>query len=158
MNGMFNEMTCFNDVAETVQDVLKHYDESGRRKDLRSLYRGMGCGGRYAIYLDEADCLKPWRKPQRDGHSPAKGFQGERRVRSVAPAGSEASVMIRRGSDPGFSSRIQRFAVALSFQRFVHRSKSDGTAVPDESSVRVPRCKWYITDGNSLSVFVNHLC
>ena len=29
MNGMFNEMTYFNGVAETVQDMLKHYDEWG---------------------------------------------------------------------------------------------------------------------------------
>jgi arylsulfatase len=29
MNGMFNEMTYFNGVSETVQEVLKHYDELG---------------------------------------------------------------------------------------------------------------------------------
>ncbi len=29
MNGLFNEMTYFNGVEETVQDVLKHYDELG---------------------------------------------------------------------------------------------------------------------------------
>lgn len=29
MNGLFNEMTYFNAVEETVQDVLKHYDELG---------------------------------------------------------------------------------------------------------------------------------
>jgi arylsulfatase len=29
MNGMFNEMTYFNGVQETVADVLKHYDELG---------------------------------------------------------------------------------------------------------------------------------
>jgi arylsulfatase A-like enzyme len=29
MNGLFNEMTYFNGVAETVPDVLKHYDELG---------------------------------------------------------------------------------------------------------------------------------
>lgn len=29
MNGMFSEMTYFNGVKETVQDVLKHYDELG---------------------------------------------------------------------------------------------------------------------------------
>jgi arylsulfatase A-like enzyme len=29
MNGMFNEMTFFNGVRETVQDMLKHYDEWG---------------------------------------------------------------------------------------------------------------------------------
>ena len=29
MNGMFNEMTYFNGVPETVQDMLKHYDEWG---------------------------------------------------------------------------------------------------------------------------------
>jgi arylsulfatase A-like enzyme len=29
MNGMFNELTYFNQVAETVPDMLKHYDEWG---------------------------------------------------------------------------------------------------------------------------------
>ena len=29
MNGMFNEMTYFNGVQETVSDVMKHYDELG---------------------------------------------------------------------------------------------------------------------------------
>jgi arylsulfatase A-like enzyme len=29
MNGLFNEMTYFNGVAETVPDILKHYDELG---------------------------------------------------------------------------------------------------------------------------------
>jgi arylsulfatase len=29
MNGMFNEMTYFNGVTETVQDILKHYDDLG---------------------------------------------------------------------------------------------------------------------------------
>jgi arylsulfatase len=29
MNGMFNEMTYFNGVQETAEDVLKHYDELG---------------------------------------------------------------------------------------------------------------------------------
>jgi arylsulfatase A-like enzyme len=29
MNGMFNEMTFFNNVSETVPDMLKHYDEWG---------------------------------------------------------------------------------------------------------------------------------
>ncbi len=29
MNGLFNEMTYFNGVNETLQDVLKHYDELG---------------------------------------------------------------------------------------------------------------------------------
>jgi arylsulfatase len=29
MSGMFNEMTYFNDVVETVSDVMKHYDELG---------------------------------------------------------------------------------------------------------------------------------
>jgi len=29
MNGLFNEMTYFNGVTETVQDILKHYDELG---------------------------------------------------------------------------------------------------------------------------------
>jgi len=29
MNGMFNEYTYFNDVQETVADIMKHYDQLG---------------------------------------------------------------------------------------------------------------------------------
>ena len=29
MNGLFNEMTYFNGVPETVADILKHYDDLG---------------------------------------------------------------------------------------------------------------------------------
>jgi arylsulfatase A-like enzyme len=32
MNGLYNEMTYFNGVPETVQDMLKHYDEWGSEK------------------------------------------------------------------------------------------------------------------------------
>lgn len=29
MNGLFNEMTYFNGVQETVESILQHYDELG---------------------------------------------------------------------------------------------------------------------------------
>jgi hypothetical protein len=44
MFGMFNEMTYFNGVPETVQDMLKHYDEWGGRGTYPP--HGRGGGGR----------------------------------------------------------------------------------------------------------------
>ncbi|PWK20862.1 arylsulfatase [Xanthomarina spongicola] len=46
MNGMFNEMTYFNQVPETVDDMLEHYDEWGSP----STYPHMAAG--WAVALD----------------------------------------------------------------------------------------------------------
>jgi arylsulfatase A-like enzyme len=46
MNGMYNELTYFNGVSETVQDMLKHYDEWGSP----STYPHMAAG--WAVALD----------------------------------------------------------------------------------------------------------
>jgi arylsulfatase A-like enzyme len=45
MNGMFNEMTYFNGVEETVQDVLKHYDELGGPKTYGHYAAGWSVAG-----------------------------------------------------------------------------------------------------------------
>ena len=45
MNGMFNEMTYFNGVQETVQDVLKHYDELGGPKTYGHYAAGWAVAG-----------------------------------------------------------------------------------------------------------------
>ena len=98
MNGMFNEMTYFNGVQETVQDILKHYDELGRPEDLRPLCRRMGrCGG-YALYLDQAGCLELRRHPQRDGHPLAQGYS-RRKARCVR-SGTTSSTLRRRSWRP----------------------------------------------------------
>jgi arylsulfatase A-like enzyme len=45
MNGMFNEMTYFNGVEETVQDVMKHYDELGGPKTYGHYAAGWAVAG-----------------------------------------------------------------------------------------------------------------
>jgi arylsulfatase len=45
MNGMFNEMTYFNGVPETVQDVLKYYDELGGPKTYAHYAAGWAVAG-----------------------------------------------------------------------------------------------------------------
>jgi len=45
MNGVFNEMTYFNGVQETVQDVLKHYDELGGPKTYGHYAAGWAVAG-----------------------------------------------------------------------------------------------------------------
>ena len=54
MNGLFNEMTYFNGVPETVAEILKHYRRSGRPELLPPLRRRLGRGRRRAVHLDEA--------------------------------------------------------------------------------------------------------
>ena len=45
MNGMFNEYTYFNGVQETVQDILKHYDELGGPKTYAHMAAGWAVAG-----------------------------------------------------------------------------------------------------------------
>ncbi len=45
MNGLFNEMTYFNNVQETVADVLKHYDELGGPKSYNHYAAGWAVAG-----------------------------------------------------------------------------------------------------------------
>ncbi|MEI6152625.1 MAG: arylsulfatase [Deltaproteobacteria bacterium] len=82
MNGNFNEMTYFNGVNETVQDVLKHYDELG----------GPNTYGHYAAgWAVAGDTPFSWTKQvasnyggTRNGmviHWP-KGFKAKNEVRS----------------------------------------------------------------------------
>ena len=75
MNGLFNEMTYFNGVPETVPDILKHYDDLGGPHVVRPLRGRLGRGGRHALHLDQAGRLELRRHPQRHG-------------RPLAPSGS----------------------------------------------------------------------
>ncbi len=45
MNGLLNEMTYFNSVPETVQDILKHYDELGGPKSYGHYAAGWAVAG-----------------------------------------------------------------------------------------------------------------
>jgi arylsulfatase len=45
MNGMFNEMTYFNGVPETVQEMLKHYDEWGSSSTYPHMAAGWAVAG-----------------------------------------------------------------------------------------------------------------
>lgn len=45
MNGLFNEMTYFNEVQETVPDILKHYDELGGPRSYNHYAAGWAVAG-----------------------------------------------------------------------------------------------------------------
>jgi hypothetical protein len=45
MNGLFNEMTYFNGVAETVPDILKHFDELGGPMSYNHMAAGWAVAG-----------------------------------------------------------------------------------------------------------------
>ena len=96
MNGLFNEMTYFNGVHETVQDILKHYDELGGPNDLPPLRRRLGGRGRHALHLDEAGRLELRRHPQRDGR--ITGPRASRPRARCARSGTTSSTSRRRSS------------------------------------------------------------
>ena len=79
MNGLFNEMTYFNGVNETVQDILKHYDELGGPTTYPHYAAGWAVAGDTPVHVDEAGRLELRRVPQRHGGPLAEGHQGERR-------------------------------------------------------------------------------
>ena len=93
MNGMFSEMTYFNGVQETVPDMLKHYDESGRADHLPPHGRRLGGGGRHAVHVDEAGGVELRRHAQRHGDPLAEARHGEGRGALAVPPRH------RRGAD-----------------------------------------------------------
>ena len=54
MNGLFNEMTYFNGVHETVAGHPQALRRSGRPDDLPPLRRRLGRGRRHAVHVDQA--------------------------------------------------------------------------------------------------------
>ena len=77
MNGLFNEYSYFNGVPESVEDILKHYDELGGPHVVSAHGRRLGGGGRCAVRLDQAGRLRFRRHAQRHGGALAEGHQSE---------------------------------------------------------------------------------
>ena len=94
MSGMFNEMTYFNGVQETVQDILKHYDELGGPIPYSHYARRMGGRGRHAVHLDQTGRLELRRHAQRDGRPLAEGDHAPRA--RCARSGTTSSTSRRR--------------------------------------------------------------
>ena len=114
MSGMFSEMTYFNGVQETVQDMLKHYDDWGGPDDLSAHGRGLGRRGRHAVHVDQADSLQLRRHPQWHDRLVAQAHQGRQpdalavaprhrrgshRARSREPARTQERQRHRPGAD-----------------------------------------------------------
>ena len=96
MNGLFNEMTYFNGVPETVEDILKHLRRAGRAELLPALRGRLGRRRRHAVHLDQAGRRQLRRHPQRHGRPLAQADQGEGRgAVAVAPRHRH------RADDPG---------------------------------------------------------
>ena len=79
MIGLFNEMTYFNGVAETVPDILKHYRRLGRARDLPAHGRRLGRGRRHAVHVDQAGRRQLRRHAQPAGRPLARADQGQGR-------------------------------------------------------------------------------
>ena len=94
MNGLFNEMTYFNGVPETVADILKHYRRPGRPELLRPLRRRLGRGRRHAVHLDEAGRRRTTAAPATAWSS--TGPRGSRPRARSARSGITSSTSRRR--------------------------------------------------------------
>ena len=121
MNGLFNEMTYFNGVPETVADILKHYDDLGGPNSYPPLRRRLGRGRRYAVHLDEAGRRQLRRHPQRHGRPLAQGHQGQGRG-----ALAVASRHRHRADDPR-SGRPARAEVGQRHAADAHRRREHGS-------------------------------
>jgi arylsulfatase A-like enzyme len=74
MNGMFNEMTYFNGVPETVPDMLKHIDEWGGPATYPHM-RPVGCCLGCALLLDKTGGFRFWWHAQWHGGALAQWHQ-----------------------------------------------------------------------------------
>jgi arylsulfatase A-like enzyme len=105
MSGMFNEMTYFNAVNETVQDVLKHYDELGGPKTYGHYAAGWAVAG-------DTPFAGPSRSP-RTTAAPATGWsftgpRASRRKASCVRSGTTSSTLrLRSWKPPGCPSPKQ---------------------------------------------------
>ena len=78
MNGMFNEMTYFNGVPETVQDMLKHYDEWGSESTYPHYGCRMGSGHERTFPVDKTSSIRLWWNAQWHGGSLASWHKSKR--------------------------------------------------------------------------------
>ena len=96
MNGLFNEMTYFNGVHETVEDILKHYDELGGPMSYGHYAAGWAVAGDTPFTWTKQVAVELRRHAQRDGRPLAQGHQGQGRgALAVAPRHRH------RADDPG---------------------------------------------------------
>ena len=96
MNGLFNEMTYFNGVHETVEDILKHYDDLGGPKSYGHYAAGWAVAGDTPFTWTKQVAAQLRRHPQRDGRPLAQADQGQGRS-----AVAVASRHRHRADDPG---------------------------------------------------------
>ena len=82
MNGLFNEMTYFNGVPETVEEILKHYDDLGGPTSYRHYAAGWAVAGDTPFTLDEAGRRQLRRHPQRHGRLTGPRIKAKGEVRS----------------------------------------------------------------------------
>ena len=85
MDGLFNEMTYFNGVPETVEDILKHYDELGGPMSYPHMAAGWAVAGDTPVLLGQAGRVELRRHAQRPRRPLAEGDQGEGRGALAVP-------------------------------------------------------------------------
>ena len=79
MNGLFNEMTYFNGVPETVADILKHFDDLGGPNSYRHYAAGWAVAGDTPFTWTKQVAGSYGGTPQRHGRPLAQGDHGQGR-------------------------------------------------------------------------------
>ena len=111
MNGLFNESTYFNGVAENVARHPEAHRRARRTEHLQSLRRRLGGRGRHALHLDQAGRIELRRHAQRPGRPLAEGDQGEERSPlAMASRDRRRADHARRGRTAGAEERRRHAA------------------------------------------------
>ena len=138
VNGMFNEMTYFNGVQETVADILKRYDELGRANVVPAHGRRLGRGGRHAVHVDQAGGVELRRHAQRDGRLLAEAHQGEGRSALAVPPRHRRGAHGARSGRPARAEDRQRHDAGAHRRREhgVHLRRRQGGGPPQDAVLR----------------------
>ena len=123
MNGLFNEMTYFNAVAETVPDILKRYDELGGPMSYPHMAAGWAVAGDTPFHVDQAGGVELRRDPERHGGLLAEAHHGEGRGAVAVPPRDRRRADRPRGGGPTGAEGRQRHAAEA------HRRREHGLHV-----------------------------
>ena len=123
MNGLFNEMTYFNGVPETVADILKHYDDLGGPNSYPHYAAGWAVAGDTPFTWTKQVAGSYGGTPQPAGRPLAQGDQGQGRS-AVAVASRH-----RHRADHPRSGRLARAEVGERHAADAHRRREHGLHV-----------------------------
>ena len=142
MNGLFNEMTYFNGIPETVADILKHYDDLGGPNSYPHYAAGWAVAGDTPFTWTKQVAGSYGGTPQPAGRPLAQGDQGQGRG-AVAVASRH-----RHRADHPRSGRPARAEVGERHAADAHRRREHGLLVRDAKAKDRHKTQYFEIFGN----------